>query len=371
MAEAGIGPRAAAAPLPFAIALCTGGTGREAWWTWPSVDVPAPLEDFERCRLKTRGRSTRSWSSWPATCRSAARERRPPFWISYDDLCARCKEVGVKETPRTIATKLLKPLQAACLEKGVPDLSALIIAKPKPRGDFGNLLRPADGWWEPYVTKELTDGRRRPVLVQGVPDRPRLRRLARRPLLLIQPTRREAPSMATSPETSRAVGPVIDDQADPSRRMVRPLVAPGRLPRHDPRPDGTGVPPPPPALSVLRVHRRDRLHACARQGSAPVRRAAVADLAGHVRQRSRGRRRALRARRASGSAMAPGSSPTSSSSRSLLFATMATCPILPRRSWLLRSFRAPTGRSTSAGKPSFTARPTPPSFGSSTAATGP
>lgn len=88
---------------------------------------------------------------------SAARERRPPVWISYDDLCARCKEVGVKETPRTIATKLLKPLQAACLEKGVPDLSALIIAKPKPRGDFGNLLRPVDGWWEPYVTKELTE----------------------------------------------------------------------------------------------------------------------------------------------------------------------------------------------------------------------
>ena len=79
----------------------------------------------------------------------AARERRTAVWISYDDFCQRCKEVGVKETPRTIATKLLKPLQAACLEHSLPDLSALIIQKPKARSDFGNLLRPADGWWEP------------------------------------------------------------------------------------------------------------------------------------------------------------------------------------------------------------------------------
>ena len=85
----------------------------------------------------------------------AARERRTAVWVSYDDLCLRCKDVGVKETPRTVATKLLKPLQAYCLEKGLPDLSALIIAKPKPRGDFGNLLRPADGWWEPYVAKNM------------------------------------------------------------------------------------------------------------------------------------------------------------------------------------------------------------------------
>lgn len=83
----------------------------------------------------------------------SARERKSGQWISYDDFCLRCKEVGVKETPRTIATKLLKPLQAACLENSLPDLSALIIMKPKARSDFGNLLRPADGWWEPYVTR--------------------------------------------------------------------------------------------------------------------------------------------------------------------------------------------------------------------------
>ena len=83
----------------------------------------------------------------------AAQERRTARWISYDDFCQHCKDVGIKETPRTNATKLLKPLQAACLENSMPDLSALNLQKPKARSDFGNLLRPADGWWEPYVTK--------------------------------------------------------------------------------------------------------------------------------------------------------------------------------------------------------------------------
>jgi hypothetical protein len=83
----------------------------------------------------------------------AARERRTANWVSYDDFCQLCKEVGIKETPRTVATKLLKPLQAACLEHSLPDLSALIIQKPKARSDFGNLLRPSDGWWELYVTR--------------------------------------------------------------------------------------------------------------------------------------------------------------------------------------------------------------------------
>ncbi len=87
----------------------------------------------------------------------AARERRTARWVSYDDFCQRCKEVGIKETPRTIATKLLKPLQAVCLEKNMPDLSALIIQKPKARSDFGNLLRPSDGWWEPYVARGETE----------------------------------------------------------------------------------------------------------------------------------------------------------------------------------------------------------------------
>jgi len=83
----------------------------------------------------------------------AVRDRRPLVWVSYDEFCQRCKEVGIKETPRTIAAKLLKPLQGACLEHGLPDLSALIIQKPKARSDFGNLLRPSDGWWELYVER--------------------------------------------------------------------------------------------------------------------------------------------------------------------------------------------------------------------------
>ena len=84
----------------------------------------------------------------------AVRERRGITWVSYDDFCNRCREVGIKETPRTIVAKLLKPIQAACLEHNLPDLSALIIQKPKSRSDFGNLLRPSDGWWEPYVARD-------------------------------------------------------------------------------------------------------------------------------------------------------------------------------------------------------------------------
>lgn len=85
----------------------------------------------------------------------AAKERRAT-WVTYDDLCQQCKEIGLKETPRTVSAKLLKPLQAACLEHERPDLSALIIQKPKNRADFGSLLRPSDGWWELYVERGET-----------------------------------------------------------------------------------------------------------------------------------------------------------------------------------------------------------------------
>ena len=88
----------------------------------------------------------------------AVRDRRPVIWITYDDFCNRCKEVGIQETPRTIVTKLLKPLQAACLEHSMPDLSALVIQKPKARSDFGNLLRPSDGWWEVYIARGEASG---------------------------------------------------------------------------------------------------------------------------------------------------------------------------------------------------------------------
>jgi hypothetical protein len=83
----------------------------------------------------------------------AVRDRQSVSWISYDDFCNHCKDVGVKETPRTVSTKVLKPIQVACLDNGLPDLSAIIIQKPKARSDSGNLLRPSDGWWEIYVER--------------------------------------------------------------------------------------------------------------------------------------------------------------------------------------------------------------------------
>ena len=88
----------------------------------------------------------------------AVRERRSVIWVSYDEFCTRCKDVGIKETPRTIAAKLLKPLQAACLQHNMPDLSALIIQKPKARSDFGDLIRPSDGWWEAYIERGEVSG---------------------------------------------------------------------------------------------------------------------------------------------------------------------------------------------------------------------
>ena len=84
------------------------------------------------------------------------KDRRPAIWVSYDDFCNRCRDVGLKETPRTIVSRVLKPLQAACLQHSHPDLSALIIQKPKARSDFGHLLRPSDGWWDPYVESGQT-----------------------------------------------------------------------------------------------------------------------------------------------------------------------------------------------------------------------
>ncbi len=87
---------------------------------------------------------------------SAVKDHRTIPWVSYDDFCLRCKDVGVKETPRTVSAKLLKPLQALCLENNLPDLSALVIQKPKARSDFGNLIRPSDGWWEIYVERGET-----------------------------------------------------------------------------------------------------------------------------------------------------------------------------------------------------------------------
>ncbi|WP_169980030.1 hypothetical protein [Tautonia rosea] len=82
-----------------------------------------------------------------------ARNGRRGGWITYDDLCRRCgEELSIKESPRTVFARRLKPIQAACLEHDKPDLAALVIQKPK-RSDSGELLRPSAIWWEIYVTR--------------------------------------------------------------------------------------------------------------------------------------------------------------------------------------------------------------------------
>ena len=89
----------------------------------------------------------------------AARDRRTAVWISYDDFCQRCKEVGVKETPAPSPPSCSSRSRPPASRTDLPDLMRLIIQKPKARSDFGNLLRPSDGWWEPYVTRgEATVG---------------------------------------------------------------------------------------------------------------------------------------------------------------------------------------------------------------------
>ena len=79
------------------------------------------------------------------------REKRPARWVSHEDFVKTLKIAGIKENNRTVANKILKPIQAACLEAGLPDLSSLIVKKAK--GDFGPLIGPAPGWWDLYVEK--------------------------------------------------------------------------------------------------------------------------------------------------------------------------------------------------------------------------
>ena len=84
------------------------------------------------------------------------RERKQTVWVTHEDLVRALKDLGIKETARTVTTKLLKPLQQECIAAGVPDLSALIVRKAK--GDFGDLLKPAPGWWEAYEAVGLCKG---------------------------------------------------------------------------------------------------------------------------------------------------------------------------------------------------------------------
>lgn len=91
---------------------------------------------------------------------AAIKQGRSGLWITYDDFCKRCAdEIGLKETPRTVVLRVLRPIQTLCLDNSMPDLSALIVQKPRGRGGNDALYRPSDGWWEPYVVKgESTAG---------------------------------------------------------------------------------------------------------------------------------------------------------------------------------------------------------------------
>ena len=83
------------------------------------------------------------------------REKKPARWISHGDLVRALKDVGLRETDRTIITKVLKPIQLACIEANLPDLSAIIVKKT--RGDFGSLISPASSWWDPYVERAVCE----------------------------------------------------------------------------------------------------------------------------------------------------------------------------------------------------------------------
>jgi hypothetical protein len=85
---------------------------------------------------------------------AAIKQGRSGQWITYEEFCRRCtEEAGMKETPRTVVMRVLRPLQVVCIEHELPDLSSLIVQKPKGRGGSDGPFRPSDGWWEPYVAK--------------------------------------------------------------------------------------------------------------------------------------------------------------------------------------------------------------------------
>ena len=112
------------------------GSGVRTLSVVSSYGRPRP-RDFRVAALLSLFCLPRNWADVPRTTArahpllvaiarelsEAARDKRTAVWVSYDDFCAKCKDVGIKETPRTIATKLLKLLQAACVEHNMPDLS--------------------------------------------------------------------------------------------------------------------------------------------------------------------------------------------------------------------------------------------------------
>lgn len=82
------------------------------------------------------------------TLSKAVKDHKPVIWLTHDDLVRILREKDLKETHRTLNAKLLPKIQAECLKIGLPDLSAIVIKKPK--GDLGNLIGPSDTWWAAY-----------------------------------------------------------------------------------------------------------------------------------------------------------------------------------------------------------------------------
>lgn len=81
------------------------------------------------------------------------RDRLTGVWYTHEDLVKSLKDAGIKENARSVIPKILKPLQVACLEAGLPDLSSVVVKRSK--GDVGALIQPAPGWWDPYVDARM------------------------------------------------------------------------------------------------------------------------------------------------------------------------------------------------------------------------
>ena len=75
--------------------------------------------------------------------------------MTTEDLISLLKHTELKESPRSVWVQILAPLQAQCVQHTLPDLSALIILKPRARVDTGMLLKPADAWWNVYIKAGL------------------------------------------------------------------------------------------------------------------------------------------------------------------------------------------------------------------------
>ncbi len=80
---------------------------------------------------------------------SRLRERRPVLWVNNETIANKLKAIGIKITSRNVWS-VLQPLQDTCLRQQLPDLTALVVMKPPPRKDMGQIYAPLDAWWRVY-----------------------------------------------------------------------------------------------------------------------------------------------------------------------------------------------------------------------------